>query len=39
MHVASAIEPSDLRLVPPLVVVVGDVARLVQVLDAVNEEP
>ncbi len=39
MHVRAAIEPANLGLVPTFVVIVAHVAGLVQVLDAVEQEP
>jgi hypothetical protein len=38
MHIRATVEPTDLRLVSALIVVVADMARLVKIVDAVEQE-
>jgi len=38
MHIGAAVEPANLGLVPAFVVIVADVARLVEILDAMEQE-
>jgi len=39
MHVGTAVEEPDLRIVPPAVAVVADMQGLVEIADQVDEEP
>jgi len=39
MHVGTAVEEPDLRIVPPSVVIVANVKRHVQIADQMDEEP
>jgi hypothetical protein len=39
MHVRATVEPSQLRVVPPSVVIVADMQGPVEVFDAVEQEP
>jgi hypothetical protein len=38
VHVRATVEESNLRFVPPSIVIVADVTGLVKVLDAVDQE-